>query len=124
MLLAGYWPWENGYVESFHGRMRDECLNVNLFYTLDEARQILDDWRVCYNEIRPHRSLGGMPPVNMPGWRPKTEERLPGFPPVCSGTVSGERSNGFRSNLITGSSVGAGHITSGNNEGDLVFMDN
>ena len=55
-------PMDNGHIESFNGKLRDECLNVNLFYTLDEARRILDDWRVCYNEIRPHRSLGGMPP--------------------------------------------------------------
>ncbi len=55
-------PMDNGHIESFNGKLRDECLNVNLFYTLDEARQILDEWRVCYNEIRPHRSLGIMPP--------------------------------------------------------------
>jgi len=55
-------PKDNGHIESFNGKLRDECLNVNLFYTLDETRQILDEWRVCYNEIRPHRSLGGMPP--------------------------------------------------------------
>lgn len=55
-------PMDNGHIESFNGKLRDECLNVNLFYSLDEAQQILDEWRVCYNETRPHRSLGGMPP--------------------------------------------------------------
>jgi putative transposase len=55
-------PMDNGHIESFNGKLRDECLNVNLFYTLDDARHILEQWRVMYNETRPHRSLGGMPP--------------------------------------------------------------
>jgi len=50
-------PWENGHVESFHDKLRDECLNRELFATLAEARVILESWRVEYNERRPHSSL-------------------------------------------------------------------
>lgn len=51
-------PWENGHIESFHDKLRDECLNRELFGTLAEARVILESWRVEYNERRPHSSLG------------------------------------------------------------------
>jgi putative transposase len=55
-------PTDNGHIESFNGKLRDECLNVNLFFSLGDARDKLEEWRKIYNEIRPHRSLGGMPP--------------------------------------------------------------
>jgi transposase InsO family protein len=55
-------PWENGHIESFHDKLRDECLNRELFGTLAEARVILDSWRVEYNERRPHSSLGYQTP--------------------------------------------------------------
>ena len=55
-------PTDNGHIESFNGKLRDECLNVNLFYTMDETRRILDDWRRMYNEHRPHRALGNVTP--------------------------------------------------------------
>ena len=48
---------ENGYIESFNGKLRDECLNVELFYSMAAARQKLERWRRDYNEIRPHSSL-------------------------------------------------------------------
>jgi len=51
-------PWENGHIESYHDKLRDECLNRELFGTLAEARVILESWRVEYNERRPHSSLG------------------------------------------------------------------
>lgn len=51
-------PMQNGYVESFNGRFRDECLNANWFATLTDARQKIEDWRHDYNEQRPHSSLG------------------------------------------------------------------
>ena len=51
-------PWENGHIESFHDKLRDECLNRELFHTLAEARVILESWRIEYNERRPHSSLG------------------------------------------------------------------
>ena len=51
-------PWENGYVESFNGKLRDELLNPELFDTLLEAKVLIERWRVEYNTIRPHSSLG------------------------------------------------------------------
>ena len=56
-------PWENGYVESFNGKLRDECLNGELFFTLTEAQVIIENWRNVYNTIRPHSSLGYRPPA-------------------------------------------------------------
>ena len=56
-------PWENGYVESFNARLRDECLNGEMFYTLREAQVIIEAWRWHYNEKRPHGSLGYRPPA-------------------------------------------------------------
>lgn len=55
-------PWENGHIESFHDKLRDECLNRELFGTLAEARVILESWRVEYNSFRPHSSLGYQTP--------------------------------------------------------------
>jgi len=56
-------PWENGYVESFNGKLRDECLNGELFLSLAEARYIVDRWRMDYNHHRPHSRLGWMTPA-------------------------------------------------------------
>ena len=56
-------PWENGYVESFNARLRDELLNGEIFYTLREAQIIIESWRRHYNTIRPHASLGYKPPA-------------------------------------------------------------
>jgi putative transposase len=56
-------PWENAYIESFHDKLRDECLNRELFGSLREAQVILEQWRVEYNEQRPHSSLGYRTPV-------------------------------------------------------------
>lgn len=58
-------PWENGYNESFNGRLRDELLNGESFYTLKEAQTIIEQWRHHYNHIRPHSSLGYKPPAPM-----------------------------------------------------------
>ena len=55
-------PWENGYVESFNGTLRDECLNVHWFDDLTDARRKLQAWQREYNEIRPHRSLNELSP--------------------------------------------------------------
>jgi len=55
--------WENGYVESFNGKMRDELLNREIFYTLKEAQVLIERWRKEYNTIRPHSSLGYQPPA-------------------------------------------------------------
>ncbi len=56
-------PWENGYKESFNGKLRDEHLNGKLFYTLAEAKILIERWRREYNEFRPHSSLGYRPPA-------------------------------------------------------------
>lgn len=55
-------PVQNAYIESFNGRLRDECLNESWFKTLDEARTIIEDWRIDYNRIRPHSSLDDLSP--------------------------------------------------------------
>jgi len=56
-------PWENSYNESFNGRLRDEFLNGEVFYTLKEAKILIERWRHHYNHIRPHSSLGYKPPA-------------------------------------------------------------
>ena len=56
-------PWENGYCESFNGKLRDECLNGEIFYSLKEAQIVIEKWRVDYNTKRPHSSLGYRPPA-------------------------------------------------------------
>ena len=56
-------PWENGYNESFNGSLRDELLNGEIFYSLAEARIVIESWRRHYNTKRPHSSLGYRPPA-------------------------------------------------------------
>jgi putative transposase len=56
-------PMQNGFVESFNGRLRDECLNEHLFANLNEAREIIEAWRIDYNTNRPHTSLNGLTPT-------------------------------------------------------------
>ena len=64
-------PWENGYIESFNGKMRDELLNREIFTTLLEAKVLVEGWRREYNRVRPHSSLGYRPPA------PEAIEPLP-----------------------------------------------
>ena len=56
-------PWENGYCESFNSKLRDELLNCEIFYSLAEARIVIESWRRHYNTERPHSSLGYQPPA-------------------------------------------------------------
>ncbi len=56
-------PWENGYIESFNGKLRDELLNREVFYTLEEVQVLTERWRQEYNRFRPHSALGYRPPV-------------------------------------------------------------
>jgi transposase InsO family protein len=56
-------PWENGYIESFNGKMRDELLAREIFYSLKEAQVMIEIWRREYNTIRPHSALGYRPPA-------------------------------------------------------------
>jgi hypothetical protein len=66
-------PWENGYVESLNGKLRDELLNGEIFYTVAEARVLIERWREHYNQVRPHSALGYRPPA-------------PGAPAAISGS--------------------------------------
>ena len=78
-------PTQNAFVESFIGRLRDECLNEHLFGTLAEARLLTEDWRRDYNTLRPHSSLGGLPPSIYADLRrierPAEREPVHGFTP-------------------------------------------
>jgi putative transposase len=55
-------PWQNGYVESFHNRVRDECLNQEIFLSVLEAQVIIEEWRLFYNRVHPHSNLGFQSP--------------------------------------------------------------
>jgi putative transposase len=69
-------PWENGYCESFNSKLRDELLNGEIFYSLQEAKVIIEGWRKHYNTERPHSSLGYKPPapaaVRWPAAQPRS----------------------------------------------------
>jgi transposase InsO family protein len=69
-------PWQNGFVESFHGRFRDECLNREQLWTLTEARVVIEDFRRDYNEDRPHSRLGYLSPTRF------AATHLPSLSPV------------------------------------------
>ena len=76
-------PWENDDVESFNGKLRDECLNRERFDTLLEAQILIEGWRREYNQIRPHRALGYRPPalesleIRPPHPAPWADRRVP-----------------------------------------------
>ncbi|ABQ39810.1 putative insertion element protein (plasmid) [Bradyrhizobium sp. BTAi1] len=63
LYIAPGSPWENGYCESFNGKLRDECLNGEIFYSLKEATVVIEQWRKHFNTIRPHSSLSYRPPA-------------------------------------------------------------
>jgi putative transposase len=67
-------PVENHYIESFNGRLRDECLNTHLFFDLNDAQQKLDRWRDDYNLVRPHGSLSSLSPAEFAGSQKPTTE--------------------------------------------------
>lgn len=70
-------PWENPFIESFNGRLRDECLNRELLGSLLEARVILDDWRDQYNNVRPHSSLNYQSPMAFASsWKAKGSQLI------------------------------------------------
>ena len=68
-------PWQNGYIESFNARLRDECLNREQLWTLTEARVVLEDWRWQYNHVRPHRSLGYITPISFAQKEPEEHKQ-------------------------------------------------
>ena len=69
LFIAPGSPWENGYCESFNGKMRFQLLDGEIFFTLLEAKIIIERWRRHYNEVRPHSSLGGRPPRAPETWK-------------------------------------------------------
>jgi len=75
-------PWENGYIESFNGKLRDELLNREIFYTLEEAKILIENWRKEYNQIRPHSALGYRPPAPEAIQTVSIANPLPGLLPV------------------------------------------
>jgi putative transposase len=91
LLIEPGRPMQNGYIESFNGKFRDECLNEHWFETLSQARAAIAAWRKDYNEVRPHSSCRRMPPAKYAAWRrqhaayamPTTTESInlaPGLP--------------------------------------------
>jgi transposase InsO family protein len=58
---------DNAFIESFNGSFRDECLNVNWFLSIEDAKEKIESWRQYYNRERPHGSLGNVPPVEFAG---------------------------------------------------------
>lgn len=83
-------PVENAYIESFNGRLRDECLNENWFLTLERARMVIETWRIDYNNERPHSSLGYLTPEEF--IRQETEKFSTGMP-VETGLINAGYSN-------------------------------
>jgi len=82
-------PVENGYIESFNGRLRDECLNVQVFFALDDVREKLELWRHDYHRVRPHSSLNDRTPHDFAAhWVVvSTAAACTAGPPVASGAV-------------------------------------
>jgi len=72
-------PVQNAFMESFNGRLRDECLNEHVFRSLSQARGIVEAWRIDYNTVRPHSSLGGIPPSVFAN-RPSTQGQIEAGP--------------------------------------------
>ena len=82
-------PWENGYNESFNGKLRDELLNGESFYSLAQAAVLVEQWRREYNTVRPHSACGGFPPA------PEAIKPSPWFlrMPVLHGPPTGAGTN-------------------------------
>jgi transposase InsO family protein len=85
-------PWENGYVESFNGKLRDELLNRELFLSVPEARYVLDEWRAEYNHRRPHSGLGWQTPA---AYAAKLIDRQAGVFPTAPRVESPVRATPF-----------------------------
>ena len=115
-------PWENAYIESFHDKLRDECLNRELFGSLLEAQVIIEAWRVEYNGLRPHSSLGyqtpkevcgatrrcatavGLRPPSVTQRQNKQQHQTNGRTPVLKCPVIGVRSRRYRGKCASGRS--------------------
>jgi|SRR6516165_1533328 hypothetical protein len=96
-------PWENGYVESFNGKLLDELLNGEIFYPLREAKILIERWRMHYNQVRPHSALGYRPPA------PEAIQPVG----ACSATLRGPQLAGSHYDRLSLSLVripGEGHL--------------
>ncbi len=82
-------PQQNAFIESFNGRLRDECLNETLFTSLRHARQVLEAWRADYNSIRPHSALKGMTPTDFAKHTTKTIQPEEPILPVAISPLNG-----------------------------------
>ena len=80
-------PVENGFIESFNGKLRDECLNTELFFSLSDACRKLSSWRTDYNEQRPHSALGGLAPAEFVQRVAGIRNQKPSEPPKPSASV-------------------------------------
>ena len=117
-------PWENGYEESFNGKLRDELLDMEVFNTLAEAKVLIEQWRVHYNTVRPHSSLGYRPPAPdvvlfgtpMPPGRPARPGHLRRPLRCCTNILPGPPDGGW-----SGAPVAAvkpmGHLGAGGTSG-------
>ena len=82
LLIEPGKPMQNGYIESFNGKFRDECLNEHWFTSLVQARDVITDWRRDYNEVRPHSSCGRIPPAQFAAnHRAKQDDKAVTFNP-------------------------------------------
>ena len=82
LFIAKGSPWENGYIESFNGKLRDELLNRELFLSLEKARWVIDRWRIDFNHHRPHSALDYRTPAAF-----AASCVLPGFADRCPSTL-------------------------------------
>ena len=80
-------PTQNAYIESFNGRFREECLNLNWFTTLSEAQRIIEDWRIDYNKRRPHSSLKYKTPEAFAETRPFHKTQWAAAPELVDGST-------------------------------------
>ena len=120
-------PWENGYVESFNGKFRDECLNGEIFYTLREAKVLIEGWRREYNRVRPHSALGYRPPapeviLPLPPGSAPLHPAATAYGLTCEGgPITGGRSGLFTSSAAPVQIVAACQIAVG--QMSLVLLD-
>ncbi len=81
-------PTDNAFIESFNGRLRDECLNQHWFLSLDEARAVTEAWRDDYNRVRPHGALGNQTPFE---FARRVEVGMPSYPPCMANNPAGTK---------------------------------
>lgn len=91
---------ENGYIESFNGKLREECLNQNGFESIEEARRKIEQWRVEYNEYRPHSALGQETPSAFEQQWQRSRGRREAFFNLVNSPITGSRSKAARTLIM------------------------